>query len=138
MRVGLVALAVNFVLSVALAWALTVAGIAGTHAGLALATSVAAVVNAWLLYRGLHREQMVELSPRWRILLVRFAVANAAMTACLVWMQRSLDWWIDADVFERSLRLGLEIGAGVLVYFAVLAAVGARAGDFRLNRDRAA
>ncbi len=137
-RVGLVALAVNFVLSVALAWALTVAGIAGTHAGLALATSVAAVVNAWLLYRGLHREQMVELSSRWRILLVRFAAANAAMTVCLVWMQRPLDWWIDADVFERSLRLGLEIGAGVLVYFVVLAAVGARTGDFRLTRDRAA
>ena len=61
-KIGLIALAVNFLLSVSLAWYLTAIGYAGSHAGLALAISVAAIVNAVLLYRGLLRDKVLRHS----------------------------------------------------------------------------
>jgi putative peptidoglycan lipid II flippase len=91
-RVGLIALAVNFVLSVSLAWYLTRIGFAGTHAGLALAISVAALLNAFLLYRGLRRDGVVRHGKGWTSLLLRTAVANLVMTAVLVFLQRTADF----------------------------------------------
>jgi putative peptidoglycan lipid II flippase len=63
-KFALIALAVNFILSVVLAFVLTRSGYEGTHAGLALAISVAAMVNAWLLYHGLRRDSFIS-SARW-------------------------------------------------------------------------
>src|SRR5210317_2046705 len=86
-KVGLIALAVNFVLSVSLAWYLTRIGFAGTHAGLALAISVAALLNAFLLYRGLRQDGVLRHGKGWASLLLRTAVANLVMTAVLVFLQ---------------------------------------------------
>src|SRR5210317_823194 len=119
-RIGLIALAVNFVLSVTLAWYLTRIGFAGTHAGLALAISVAALLNAFLLYRGLRREGVVRHGGGWAALLFRTAVANVVMTAALMALQRPLSWWLESGIFERVTWLGTAILAGVSAYFAAL------------------
>jgi putative peptidoglycan lipid II flippase len=132
-KIGLIALAVNFVLSVTLAYALSRAGYAGTHAGLALAISIAAIVNAWLLYRGLRRENILGRIAGWPALLARMLLANAAMSICIVWLQRPLDWWISAGPGSRSGWLGLVIVISGVTYFAVLALSGLRLKDFRLN-----
>lgn len=132
-KIGLIALAVNFVLSVVLAYVLTRAEYAGTHAGLALAISVAAIVNAWLLYRGLQRDGVVGQAAGWPLLLLRFLLANTVMTICLVWLQRPLDWWIDVGLLSRSAWLTVLIAAGAVAYFAVLVLSGLKLKDFRLN-----
>lgn len=132
-KYGLIALAVNFVLSVALAWFLTSIGYAANHAGLALATSVAAIANAWLLYRGLRRKEILKSSAGWGIFMLRVLVANAAMIGALVWLARPLDWWIAAGLFERALHLGIAILAGAGVYFIVLAVLGMRLSQFSLS-----
>ncbi len=134
-KVGLIALGVNFLLSVVLAWVLTKAAYAGTHAGLALATSVAAVVNAWLLYRGLLREQIVAGSPGWLSFLVRVVLANAAMAICLLLLARPLAWWLEMGLGGRSLWLALNVVTGVVVYFGVLWVLGIRLAAFRLRSD---
>ncbi|HWM26951.1 MAG TPA: murein biosynthesis integral membrane protein MurJ [Woeseiaceae bacterium] len=134
-KVGLIALAVNFVLSVFLAYVLTKAGYAGTHAGLALAISIAAIVNAWLLWRGLRRDGVVGLTHGWAVLLTRFLVANGAMAVCLVQMGRPLDWWLEASLSTRSMWLGLTIVAGAVVYFAALLVAGVRPAALRLHSD---
>lgn len=130
-RVGLIALGVNFSLSVILAYVLTRAGYAGTHAGLALAISVAAIVNAWLLYHGLRKDRVLSLSPGWPMLLVRIGVANIAMAACVGYLDRPLDWWLAASVWERSMWLGTIVCAGATAYFVVLLLLGARLSHFR-------
>lgn len=135
-KMGLIALAVNFGLSVILAWWLTRIGYVATHAGLALAISIAALLNAWLLYRGLRREGIVSHSSGWLPLLIRFAVANVAMAAALSYSARPLDWWIGATVAERVGWMSVLIGLGVSIYFIVLLALGARPSDFRLNTGR--
>jgi putative peptidoglycan lipid II flippase len=134
-KVGLIALLVNFVLSVILAYALTKAGFTGTHAGLALAISVAAIVNAWLLYRGLRRDGVVGITEGWVVLLARFLIANAAMAVCLVQFARPLGWWLEMGLMTRSMWLGLTIVVGAVVYFAALLVLGVRPASLRLKSD---
>ena len=110
----------------ALAWWLTRAGFDGTHAGLALAISVAAIVNAWLLYRGLKRDGVVSLSAGWSAFLVRVVVANVAMVVCLQYLDRPLDWWLAESVWSRSIWLGTIVCSGAFVYFAMLIVAGGR------------
>jgi len=132
-RMGLIALAVNFVLSVALAWYLTSRGYAGNHAGLALAISVAALLNAWLLYRGLRRDGVLTHSAGWRKLILQTAVASIVMVAVLDWLNRPLAWWIDSGSFMRAGWLAVTIIAGAGIYALVLLSLGLRTANLGLR-----
>ena len=133
-RIGLVALAVNFLLSVTLAWYLTRIGFAGSHAGLALAISVAALLNAYLLYVGLRRDGVVRHGRGWSWLLLRVTGANAAMWFVLDQLERPGAWWLDVSIMDRIGWLAVTIVAGALGYFVVLLILGTRLRDFRLRR----
>jgi len=130
-RIGLIALGANFGLSVILATVLTRIGYEGTHAGLALAISVAAILNAWLLHRGLRADQVIDHSPGWAIFLIRVAAAIAAMVVCLNLLNRPLEWWLPASVVERSYRLSLVVFVGAAAYFVALLVVGIRPAQLR-------
>ena len=125
-RVALIALAVNFVLSVSLAWYLTSRGIAGNHAGLAVAISVAALVNAWLLYRGLRRDGVIRPSRGWGVLVVKTLIATMAMAALVIWLNKPVTWWLDANAMARVAWLAVTIAAGAASYALVLLALGLR------------
>lgn len=131
-RIGLIALVVNFVLSVGLAYGLTRAGFAGTHAGLALAISIAALLNAWLLFAGLRRDGVLILSDTWQRLISSILIASSLMCSCIIWMQHDLTWWLDTALLDRTLRLGIEIVLAASVYFAILFVTGVRPSHFRL------
>ena len=125
-RMALVALAVNFVLSVFLAWYLTRIGFAGSHAGLALAISVAALLNAWLLYRGLRKDGVIKHSTGWGRLLLQTAVASVVMLLVVNYLDRPVEWWIEAGAMARATWLGVVIGAGAASYGLVLLLLGLR------------
>jgi putative peptidoglycan lipid II flippase len=135
-KYGLIALGINFVLSVVLAWYLTSIGYAASHAGLALATSIAAIANAWLLYRGLRRERKLDHSAGWGLFMLRILIANVAMIAVLIWMQRPVDWWIAAANLDRIIQLGIAVIAGAIAYFVTLPVLGLRLSQFRLAAPR--
>jgi putative peptidoglycan lipid II flippase len=65
--------------------------------------------------------------------MLRIVIANAAMIAALLWLQRPLDWWIGASTFDRSFQLVMVIVAGAVVYFVTLAVLGLRLSQFRLS-----
>jgi putative peptidoglycan lipid II flippase len=125
-RIGLIALTVNFVLSISLAWYLTSIGYAGTHAGLALAISIAALLNAALLYRGLISNGVLRHSPGWVALLLQVLVAIARMWVVIDQLARPLTWWLGAAVMERVEWLSVSIIAGAGVYFVALLVLGLR------------
>ncbi len=125
-RVGLIALAVNFGLSVSLAWYLTSIGYEGTHAGLALAISVAALVNAYLLFQKLHQQSILKLSQGWGMLLFQVAAASVSMAVVLRYIDRPLAWWLASDMSGRGIWLGGSIAAGAAVYVIVLLGLGLR------------
>ncbi|MEX0709346.1 MAG: murein biosynthesis integral membrane protein MurJ [Woeseia sp.] len=132
-KIGLIALLVNFVLSVALAWWLVAIGYSAPHAGLALAISVAALVNAWLLYRGLRRDGVMVHSSGWLAFIARLFAANAAMVAAIYYLMRPLEWWLQADVAARVFLLSGTIAAAVAVFFAMLLLAGGRLSQLRLH-----
>jgi len=132
-RFGLIALVVNFLLSISLVWYLMHIGYAGTHAGLALAISAAALLNALLLYRGLRRDRVLRHSAGWTALLLQVSVANVAMWAVLAGLQRPLDWWIEAGVLDRSGWLAVTVAAGAASYFVALLALGLRPSKLALR-----
>ncbi|HNP37145.1 MAG TPA: murein biosynthesis integral membrane protein MurJ [Woeseiaceae bacterium] len=132
-RIGILALIVNAVLSVLLAWYLTQQGFPGPHVGLALATSIAAILNAGLLYAGLRRSQVLRHGKGWAVLCARIVIANLAMFAILLYLKQPLQSWLDAGFAGRALQLGAHIGAAVTVYFVSLLLVGMRPSDLRLK-----
>ena len=132
-KMGLVALAVNFVLSVGLAIWLTRIGYEATHAGLALAISVAALVNALLLYRGLLRDGVISKAAAWLRLLPKIVIASSAMTLSSVQIQQTLDWWLEASILLRSGWLALCIAVGAVSYFVALLLMGVRPAQFTLK-----
>jgi putative peptidoglycan lipid II flippase len=59
--------------------------------------------------------------------------ANVAMIAVLLWLQRPLDWWIDASLAARVLQLGTVVVAAAIAYFIALAVSGLRLSQLRLS-----
>jgi putative peptidoglycan lipid II flippase len=132
-RIALVALLVNLILSVALAWTLTANGFAAPHAGLAAATSTAAILNAGLLFRGLRRDGILMLSNGWPILLLRVALACIIMFLLLSQLQRPLGWWVEVSLMQRVAWLAITIGGAAVAYFVALLVMGGRLSQFRLK-----
>ena len=123
-RYGIVALVSNMVLNLILVWHLA-------HAGLALATGLAAFVNAGLLFGGLRRTGVFRALPGWPPLLARIGFATAGMVLALAWLTPGLDVWLDLALAPR---LGLAAGVcavGVVVYGALLLLVGVRPAALR-------
>lgn len=132
-RMAIIALCVNLVLSIGIALAMTLNDIPGPHAGLAAATSVAAILNAALLYRGLIRDGILRHSSGWLPLLLRMASANAVMVVAIYQLYRPLEWWLEATFSARILWLSFTIIASALAYFVTLLMTGTRLSQFRLR-----
>jgi len=134
-RIGIIALVVNFVLGSTAAWYLTTRGYAGPHTALAAATSVAAVLNAALLYRGLRQANIMRHRPGWRALLLRVLLANTAMMIVLFQLHRGTGWWLDAGTPDRVLWLSVSVAAGAGAYFVALLVLGMRPAQFQMRHD---
>ncbi len=132
-RIGIIALLVNLVLSVAFSWYLTVTGFEARHAGLAAATSIAAVLNAVLLYHGLRRDAVLEHDDGWTGLALQVLAANSAMWAVLALLQRDLSWWLNTGIVERSGWLLVSVVAGAGTYAIVLVVTGLRPAQFSIR-----
>jgi len=104
------------------------------HTGLALATSLAAWVNALLLLHLLVQAGVFAPRPGWPVFLSKVGAAGAAMAVVLLWGAGSQDLWLARDILERALVLAMWIGAGALVYFFVILVCGIRPDQLILKR----
>ena len=118
-KIGIIAMVANMVMNVILVFPLA-------HAGLALATSLAAFLNAGLLYRILRREGVYTPESGWMKLLLQVLLANVAMAAVLGWGVSDLQVWFAWDGWQRTLQLLMWVVAGAVAYFAALFIVGVR------------
>ena len=115
-RLGVYALIANMLLNILLIWPLA-------HAGLALATSLSAFVNAGLLLLKLVNDQVYRPSQGWPVFALKIVMANAVMLLVLYGFTESSSWrtWHSTD---RAMNLTLSIGLGGVVYIAMLGLVG--------------
>ncbi|MGE8501055.1 murein biosynthesis integral membrane protein MurJ [Pseudomonas berkeleyensis] len=100
------------------------------HAGLALAISLAACLNAGLLYWQLRRADIFQPLPGWGLFLLKLAVAVVVMVAVLLGLLQIMPAWADGQMAVRLLRLGALVAAGLIAYFGMLLILGFRLRDF--------
>ncbi|KLV04425.1 multidrug transporter MurJ [Photobacterium aquae] len=96
------------------------------YVGLAMATALSALVNAGLLYRGLHRGNVYRVSRETGFFVLRLAFAGAAMVGMLLWLSPAMAQWIDWSLVHRAGWLAALIGVGVVSYVAVVLLLGVR------------
>ncbi len=101
------------------------------HTGLALATTVAALVNAALLLRGLLASGAFHPGPGWAALLAKGVGASLLMGLMLHAGTGPVADWLAMDSADRVWRLCLLVLAGGGVYAAALLAVGVRPRHFK-------
>jgi putative peptidoglycan lipid II flippase len=118
-RIGVVAVAVNVVLNLAL---FRIMG----HVGLAFATSVAACVNAYLLWRGLSIDERCRPSGLTGWTVIRCVAASLVMVAVVYWITPADRAWLETTVFERAWWLLRSVGVGVVVYLVAVWLAGGR------------
>lgn len=123
-RIGVIAMIVNMVCNLLLIVPLQ-------HAGLALATSLSAMLNAYLLFRGLRRAGVYRAEVGWLWVFVQVGVAGGAMAGLLWWGSPELGDWFVMSRGERLLQLLLWIAAGATVYLGTLVLLGLRLADLR-------
>jgi putative peptidoglycan lipid II flippase len=128
-RIGVIAMAANMVFNLILIFPLQ-------HAGLALATSLSAYLNAWLLWRGLRRSGAYQAGHGWGRLAGQVFLAGAAMGGVLWVGAADLGAWLGQDAWLRAARLVGWIGLGGGVYFAALLALGWRPSELLKGVDR--
>ena len=132
-RIGVIAMLANMALTGIglLVW--FTADLEGPHVALALATAIAAYLNAGLLYRKLRVQSFYFGSRATMVLLVRVSLACVAMTAVLWPLIPETLEWTRLEFAGRLLQLVELVILGAVVYAAVLWVLGTRIRDFRIQ-----
>jgi len=119
-RIGIIAMSANMVLNVLF----YLNGLA--HVGLALATSLAAFLNAGLLFSGLRRDGVFSFQPGWRLFLLRILLANALMAYFLISLAGDWRTWLELELSARIFRLLILVTGGIILYGGALFGTGLR------------
>ncbi|MCA1715026.1 MAG: murein biosynthesis integral membrane protein MurJ, partial [Gammaproteobacteria bacterium] len=127
MRAAILTVIANVVLTIVLTTPLWLYQVQGAHVGIALATALAGIFNAWLLWRALRRAGLHQPEPGWARFAIRLLLACAAMAAVVM----ALRWWVgDWNALDglwlRAFWLLVVIAGGGLAYAASLLALGLR------------
>ena len=107
-RIGLIAMFTNLVGCLAFSpWL--------QHTGLALATSLAALVNGFLLLKGLLERGIYHPRRGWGVFLARLGFATLVMAVVLLFGLRNLGTWTEWSLAAKSgLLTGMVLGGGVV------------------------
>lgn len=129
-RIGIIAVISNIVLSALIVYPWYQSGVLGAHAGLALATALAGYINAGMLFYQLRKQSIYIYTPgelkNWFLYFVKILIAISLMTAAIVWLNPHDGWWELASLFEKLIKLLMLIVISIAVYFGSLYSLGFR------------
>jgi putative peptidoglycan lipid II flippase len=114
-KIGIIAMVANMVLNLLFVLPLMYFWNIG-HLGLALATSVAAYLNAGLLLRGLVREGVYQIQPQVGRYVLRLVLATAAMSLVVATLVSDADQWLAWSWDQRAMQMTLVCVAGIATY----------------------
>ncbi len=100
------------------------------HAGLALAISLGACLNAGLLYYKLRQQRIFIPQPGWLAFLGKLALALAMMALALWFAMGAEADWLQGGAVARIAKLTLLVVLGAAVYLGSLWLLGFRLRDF--------
>jgi len=96
------------------------------HVGLALATSLSAGLNSYLLYRGLRKINVYEPNNGWTNFMFKLMLPNIGLLSVLFFLSPDTSAWINSDVWNRGVMLISIITTAAIVYFILLHMVGVK------------
>jgi putative peptidoglycan lipid II flippase len=131
-RIGIQAMLANMIFNIVLVVPLHFYWQIG-HVGLALATSISAILNAGLLYRGLQRQGVYSPMPGFVAVCLRLVLAAAVMSVVLLLLVAEPAQWAQWLWWQRSGQLLLLCAAGAASYFVSLLLLGAKPRHFRAD-----
>ncbi len=103
------------------------------YVGLAIATTMSATLNAWLLYRGLKQAQVYHLSKNTKRFIGKLILAASVMALVVYQLSPNFDVWLSMAFFDQILQLVLCISIGCLSYFLMIFLLGVRLNDFKVK-----
>lgn len=128
-RIGILAMIANMALNCIFILPLA-------HAGIALATSLAAVFNAGYLFYSLCHKQIYVPRTGWRFFALRLLFANAIL-AFWLWLGTSdLSTWLSQNVYWRLTHLLGLLSSAVIIYFVALWFSGVRLHDLLVPQQQ--
>ncbi len=130
-KIGIIAMVANMGLNIAIVVPMVLLGVAGPHAGLALATTLSAFLNAGMLWRQLRKEGAYMPAPGWARLGAQITAAAVLMVSVVVALLPDLSMWSQWRALERLLNLLLLISAGAVTYAAAIWLLGVRGDTLR-------
>ncbi|GLS82552.1 murein biosynthesis integral membrane protein MurJ [Paraferrimonas haliotis] len=123
-RYGIMAMLSNMVFNIVFA-------IPYGYVGLAIATSLSALLNASLLYIGLHKQGVFTLQKKTLMFIGKLIVAVGLMLAVISYLSPSIEQWANMNFATRLTELMLLIGAGAGSYLIGILLLGVRRVDFK-------
>ena len=135
LKYGLIAMSCNAFLSLLLVLLLIQFGVNYPHMGLALAFSVASILNAYLLAAKLIKEKIIQIDEDLIFLVLRVLFATLAMIVFLIAFSQENILWINSSLGERILSLVFLIGCSVVIYFSILFLLGFRFREIRIKSE---
>ncbi|WP_026971666.1 murein biosynthesis integral membrane protein MurJ [Aliagarivorans marinus] len=123
-RFGIIAMTSNMLFNVIFA-------IPFGYVGLAIATSLSALVNAGLLYRGLHQQNIYRLSAVSGGFIARVVLSALVMGVVIYYFSASAAEWFAYSWQQSVWQLSILIVAGISVYFLSALLLGLRPRQFK-------
>jgi putative peptidoglycan lipid II flippase len=130
-RIAIYAMFANLAMNLLFVLLMLHFSIKGAHAGLALATALAAWLQAGLLWWYLRRDGIYRAQSGWSRFFLQMLAATVAMAAALFYIAPAPALWMDWTYPIRALWLGGLVIGGGLIYSLMLYACGVRLRHFR-------
>ncbi len=102
-KIGIIAMVANMVMNLLFTLPLMYLWNIG-HVGLALATSVAAILNAGMLLRGLLRAGFYQFQPGWTVYMLRLLPSTACMGAAVLLISPDSSAWSELALGPENFR----------------------------------
>ena len=118
-RIGVIAMVTNTILNASLIWPLA-------HSGIALSTSLAAIVNTGLLFYFLRQRGHYQPRDGWQIFAIRISIANVVLGIWLWIGSGDLNSWLTARALWRLEHLGFLLISSAILYIVTLWLTGIR------------
>ena len=126
MRAAIQTVFINVALTVALVTPLWKMGVVAAHAGIALATALAGIANAALLWRSLRRANLHQPGPGWGRLAIQIVLGCVLMALAVLALRHFVGDWNQLRWMHRLGWLLVTVAAGASAYAAGLLLAGLR------------
>jgi putative peptidoglycan lipid II flippase len=105
------------------------------YVGLAIATAMSATLNALMLYHGLKKDKVFQLSKSTWWFFIRLIFSAVVMAIVVYNLSPEFKVWLEMSTSIQIQQLLICISFGMLSYFVSLVVLGIRMKDFKVKSD---